>query len=47
MFSFTEVQVAISSEKDDAIRQNEILKKELALLKSPSEAAIKKANDDS
>ena len=36
----------ISSEKDDAIRQNEVLKKELALVKSQSEAAIKKANDD-
>ena len=36
----------ISSEKDDAMRQNEVLKKELTLLKSQSEAAIKKANDD-
>ena len=36
----------ISSEKDDATRQNEFLKKELALQKSQSEAAIKKANDD-
>ena len=40
------MQVVISSEKDDAIRQNETLKKELALLKSQSEAAVKKANDD-
>ena len=36
----------ISSKKDDATRQNEFLKKELALQKSQSEAAIKKANDD-
>ena len=36
----------ISYEKDDAMRQNEFLKKELNLLKSQSEAAVKKANDD-
>ena len=36
----------ISSEKDDAIRQNEVLRKELALVKSQSEATVKKANDD-
>ena len=36
----------ISSEKDDAMRQNEVLKKDLALLKSQSEASVKKANDD-
>ena len=35
-----------SSEKDDALRQNKALKEELNLLKSHSEAAIKKANDD-
>ena len=43
---FTEVQAMISSEKDDAMRQNEALKKELTLLKSQYEAAVKKANDD-
>ena len=36
----------ISSEKDDCIHQNEVLRKELALVKSQSEAAVKKANDD-
>ena len=43
---FAEVQAMISSEKDNAMRQNEALKKELTLLKSQSEAAVKKANDD-
>ena len=43
---FSKVQAMISSEKDDAVRQSEVLKKELTLLKSQSEAAVKKANDD-
>ena len=42
----SELHIATSSEKDDALRQNEALKEELNLLKSQSEAAIKKSNDD-
>ena len=41
-----ESHILTSSQKDDALCQNEVLMEELKLLKLQFEASIKKANDD-
>ena len=41
-----ESHISTSSQKDEALRQNESPKEELRLLKLQSETSIKKANDD-